>query len=150
MKYVIKNLILFLVGYCAYIAIEVTVRSVSYPIMGICGGLAIVLIDKINDYISWKMDIIIQGVIGSLVITSLELVIGEISLHTSIFPIMWNYSNIPLNYDGVICLPFSMIWILLSLIGIFISDAINYYVFGELPVPYYKCCGKTILRFKER
>ena len=114
-----KNLILFLVGYCAYIAIEVTVRSVSYPIMGICGGLAIVLIDKINDYISWKMDIIIQGVIGSLVITSLELVIGEISLHTSIFPIMWNYSNIPLNYDGVICLPFSMIWILLSLIGIF-------------------------------
>lgn len=145
-----KNLILFLVGYCAYISIEVTVRSVSYPIMGVCGGLAIVIIDKINDYISWKMDIIIQGVIGSLIITSLELIVGEISLHTSIFPIMWNYTNIPLNYDGVICLPFSLLWIFLSLIGIFISDAINYYVFDELPVPYYKCFGKTILRFKER
>ena len=95
-----KNLILFLVGYCAYISIEVTVRSVSYPIMGVCGGLAIVIIDKINDYISWKMDIIIQGVIGSLIITSLELIVGEISLHTSIFPVMWNYSNIsfcPIN-----------------------------------------------------
>ena len=96
------------------------------------------------------MDIIIQGVIGSLIITSLELIVGEISLHTSIFPIMWNYTNIPLNYDGVICLPFSLLWIFLSLIGIFISDAINYYVFDELPVPYYKCFGKTILRFKER
>lgn len=30
------------------------------------------------------------------------------------------------------------------------NDAITYYVFEELPVPYYKLFGKVILRFKEK
>ena len=94
-----KNIVLFLVGYCVYIAIEVTYRGYSHIGMGICGGLAIILIDKINDYISWDTDILIQGSIGSLIITSFELVIGEIALHTDIFPVMWDYSNLPFNFD---------------------------------------------------
>lgn len=52
MKIIIKNILLFLVGYCAYIAIEVTFRGVSYLLMGICAGLAVIIIDKINDCIS--------------------------------------------------------------------------------------------------
>lgn len=145
-----KNIVLFLVGYCVYIAIEVTYRGYSHIVMGICGGLAIILIDKINDYISWDTDILIQGSIGSLIITSFELVIGEIALHTDIFPVMWDYSNLPFNFDGVICLPFSVIWVLLSIFAIFLADAINYYGFNQLPIPYYKCFGKQIFKFRER
>lgn len=52
-----KSILLFLVGYCTYISIEVTYRNISYPIMGICGGLAILLLDKINDNISWNVDL---------------------------------------------------------------------------------------------
>ena len=147
MKILLKNIILFLVGYCTYIAIEVTYRGSSYVLMGICGGLAVVIIDKINNYISWDMDILIQGIIGSVIITFFELVIGEISLKTDLLPMMWNYTNVPLNYDGVICLPFSIIWIGLSIIGIMVADAINYYVFKEFPIPYYKCFGQIIFRF---
>lgn len=150
MKIIIKNILLFLVSYCAYIAIEVTFRGVSYPLMGICAGLAVIIIDKINDYISWDIDIILQGVIGSIVITIFELIIGEISLRTELLPIMWNYSNVSLNFDGVVCVLFSLIWVGLSIIGILIADAINYYIFDESPIPYYKCFGRTILRFKER
>lgn len=150
MKIIIKNIILFAVGYCVYIAIEVTYRGFSYPLMGLCGGLALMIMDKINDYISWDIDIIIQGSIGSIIITFFELIIGEISLRTELLPIMWNYSNVPLNFDGVVCVPFSLIWVGLSIIGILIADAINYYIFGESPIPYYKCFGRTILRFKER
>ena len=150
MRFVNKNILLFLVGYCAYIAIEVTFRGVSYPLMGICAGLAVIIIDKINDYLSWDIDIILQGVIGSIVITIFELIIGEISLTTELLPIMWNYSNVPLNFDGVVCVPFSLIWVSLSIIGILVADAINYYIFGESPIPYYKCFGRIILRFKER
>lgn len=149
MKIIIKNMVLFAVGYCVYIAIEVTYRGFSYPLMGLCGGLALMIMDKINDYISWDVDIIIQGSIGSIIITFFELIIGEISLRTELLPIMWNYSNVPLNFDGVVCVPFSLIWVGLSIIGILIADAINYYIFGESPIPYYKCFGRTILRFKE-
>ena len=150
MKIIIKNIILFAVGYCVYIAIEVTYRGFSYPLMGFCGGLALMIMDKINDYISWDIDIIIQGSIGSIIITFFELIIGEISLHTDFLPIMWDYSNVLLNFDGVICLPFSLIWIGLSIIGILVADTINYYIINIQPCPYYKCMGKVVLKFRER
>lgn len=150
MKIIIKNIILFAVGYCVYIAIEVTYRGFSYPLMGLCGGLALMIMDKINDYISWDIDIIIQGSIGSIIITFFELIIGEISLHTDFLPIMWDYSNVLLNFDGVICLPFSLIWIGLSIIGILVADTINYYIINIQPCPYYKCMGKVVLKFRER
>ena len=61
MKKINKNLILFLFGFMAYITIEVCYRGYSYPLMGVCGGIAILLLDKINNRISWDTDILIQG-----------------------------------------------------------------------------------------
>lgn len=145
-----KNIVLFVVGFMTYITIEVLFRGYSFALMGACGGLAIVILDKINNKLSWNTDILIQALIGSLLITFFELVIGELALHTSLVPVMWDYSDIPLNFDGVICLPFSLAWAGLSLVAVFIADAITYYVFEELPVPYYKLFGKVILRFKEK
>ena len=63
---------------------------------------------------------------------------------------MWNYSNVPLNFDGVVCVPFSLIWVGLSIVGILVADAINYYMLNIQPCPYYKCLGKVIFRLKER
>lgn len=144
----IKNLVLFTVGYCAYIAIEVTYRNISYPIMGVCGGLSIVLLDKINDYVSWDTDILLQGLCGSVLITLFELIIGEIALRTSLLEVMWDYSNVILNFDGVICFPFSIVWMFMSILAIFLADAINYYVFNDTQIPYYKMFGKKIIQFK--
>ena len=145
----LKNLVLFLVGFCSYITIETLFRGYSYWQMGICGGLAIVILDKINDLISWDVDIIIQGTFGSLLITFMELIIGLTQDYFSL-PHMWDYSNMPLNYRGIICVPFMAIWFLLSWVAILLSDCINYYVFEEMPVPYYKLFGKTILHFKKK
>lgn len=112
--------------------------------MGLCGGLLVLLIDPINNRISWDVDLIVQGAIGSAMITSMEFVIGKLS------PVqMWDYSNLPLNIDGIICLPFSLIWIVLSIVAIFVADAINYYVFDEEPVPYYHILGRTV-QFKPK
>lgn len=117
--------------------------------MGVCAGIAILLLDQINNRISWDMGLFWQGAIGSGIITIFELGIGEYVKFLNL-PLMWDYTHIPFNFDGVICLPFSLIWIALSIIGIFIADAINYYVFDELPVPYYKLFGKVIVRYKEK
>ena len=35
---------------------------------------------------------------------------------------VWDYSNLPLNILGQICLPFSIIWYFLSIIGICLDD----------------------------
>lgn len=140
---------MFLVGYCVYIAIEVTIRSYSYPLMGVVAGIAVILLDKINDYISWDIDLLIQASIGSAFITSMEFIIGNMALR-GIVPQMWDYSGLPFNYRGIICLPFSLIWILMSCIAIFVADAINYYIFDDPTVPHYILFGKFVIVFKSK
>lgn len=146
---VFRKVTLFLVGYCAYISIEVTFRGYSYILMGICGGILFMLIDCINDKISWNVDLLAQGCIGSLMITGCELIIGK-TIKALSLPPMWDYSNMLFNYDGIICLEFSVLWVILSIIAVFIADGINYYIFNETPVPHYKLFGKTIITFKTR
>lgn len=148
-KIILKNVVLFGVGGLAYGLIEVIYRQKTYPLMILCGGIAIVLLDKINDHISWDMDILLQGCIGSALITGMEFIIGNLSL-AGVLPKMWDYSNVWMNYKGIICLPFSLIWIVLSICAIMLADAINYYIFDELPIPYYRLFGRVIIRFKEK
>lgn len=148
-KIILKNVVLFCVGGLVYGLIEVIYRQKTYPLMILCGGIAIVLLDKINDHISWDMDILLQGCIGSALITGMEFIIGNLSL-AGVLPKMWDYSNVWMNYKGIICLPFSLIWIVLSICAIMLADAINYYIFDELPIPYYRLFGRVIIRFKEK
>lgn len=145
----VKTVVLFLVGFCIYITIETLFRGYSYALMGICGGLAIIILDKINNKVSWDLDIIIQCSIGSLIVTLMELIIGSLFL-AGYLPVMWDYSSMPMNYRGIICLPFSIAWMFLSFAGILVADSINYYIFEELPIPYYKIFGKTFLTFKKK
>ena len=76
----------------------------------------------------------------------MELIIGKMFL-AGYLPVMWDYSSVPLNYQGIVCVPFSVVWMALSFVAIIVADAINYYVFKEKPVPYYKCFGRVIFRF---
>ena len=145
-----KNIILFTVGFCLYITMEVLFRGYSFPLMGVCAGLVVVLLDKINDHISWDIDILVQCTLGMLMVTIMELIIGTIFQSTNLLPVMWDYSNLPLNFNGIICIPFMVLWMVLSFIAILVADSINYYVFDEKPAPYYKLFGYTIIQFKER
>lgn len=137
----IKKLILFSIGFFLYSLIEVLFRGYTYFTMGILGGIILLLVDSINNKLSWNIDLIWQGIIGSFAITTCELVLGEILKILNISS-MWDYSNMPFNYDGVICVPFSIIWIFISIIGILVADFINYYIFKEKPKPYYSVLGK--------
>ena len=147
-RIILKNTILFLIGFCVYITIEVLYRGFSYPLMGLCAGIAIVILDKVNDLISWDVDVLWQCLFGALLITLMELIIGKMFI-AGYLPVMWDYSSVPLNYQVIVCVPFSVVWMALSFVAIIVADAINYYVFKEKPVPYYKCFGKVIFRFKE-
>ena len=144
-----KNIVLFITGFCIYITSEVLFRGYSYPAMGICGGIAMIILNIINDRISWDLDLLIQTSIGACVITSMELIVGVICKLTN-YPPMWDYTNMPLNFKGIICFPFFLVWVVMSLIGILIADAISYYVYDEPPVPYYKLFGRTIITFREK
>lgn len=142
-KNIFKNIILFITGFCIYITIEVLFRSYSYPLMGLVGGLSLILIDKINDYISWDLPLLLQMFIGGMEVTLLELLSGEFALHILNIR-MWDYSNMWMSMcDDLICPLFSFFWILLAGVGIILADSINYYVIHEETQPYYKIFNKT-------
>jgi uncharacterized membrane protein len=146
---VFRKSVLFIVGFCSYITLEVCFRGYSYPLMGCCGGILLLLLDPINDKMNWDVDLLLYGLIGSIIITTMELTIGEITKFLGYAP-MWDYSNLPLSFDGVICVQFSFLWFLLSILGIFIADAINYYVFEETTLPHYIVFNKLLFTFKEK
>ena len=50
---------------------------------------------------------------------------------------IWDYSTMPLNIFGQICLPFSLAWMGLSGVAIILDDYIRYWFFNE-EKPHYK------------
>lgn len=126
----LKIFILFLIGGFIYVAIELGFRGHSHWTMFLLGGLCFILIGGLNNYIPWEMSIIKQGIIGALIVTSLEFIFGLVlNLYLNLG--IWNYSNMPFNILGQICLPFSIAWFFLSLVAIFADDWLRYVLFKD-------------------
>jgi uncharacterized membrane protein len=104
--------------------------------MIILGGLCFVVVGLINNILPWNMVIELQALIGAVLITSLEFVVGLI-VNVNLGWDIWDYSNAPFNFLGQICLPFSLLWYVLSIIVIFTDDYIRYIFFNEKK-PVYK------------
>lgn len=131
-----KIFILFLIGGMSYCGIEILWRGYTHWTMGILGGFCFIVIGGLNNYIPWKMKLWKQAVIGSLVVTSCELVFGII-LNLFLGLHIWDYSNISFNLLGQICLPFTVLWFFLSVICIFVDDWLRYVLFHEEKPKYY-------------
>lgn len=143
---------IFLLSGSVYYAMEIVFKKShkSHWTMFVLAGLAgAIFIDGLNNLFSYEMDFLLQIFICSTTITIGELIVGLI--WNQDYGI-WNYTNMPFNYMGQICLPFYFLWMLLSAIFIPFLDYIEWKVFDYKPEtpPYYKICNKVIFRFKER
>lgn len=133
---VIKPFILIAIGGLIYSFIEIIYRGYTHWTMVLVGGLAFYLIGRINEHIEWDMPIYKQMAIGSAIITTLEFITGGI-VNLILEWNVWDYSNMPLNILGQICLPFSLIWFFLSFLAIVLDDYLRYWLFNE-EEPHYK------------
>ena len=79
---------------------------------------------------------IAPAVLGMILITTLEFVSGVV-INIILGWNVWDYSGLPLNILGQICLPFCFAWLGLSVVAIFIDDGLRYLIFKE-PLPKYK------------
>lgn len=130
MKQIIKEPILFCVGGMAYNVVEVLYRGYTHWTMFVVGGLCFVLIGLINEIFSWETALWKQMLIGGTVITVVEFVSGCV-VNLLLGWKVWDYSQLPLNVLGQICVPFYFVWVLLSLVGIVLDDMIRWKCFGE-------------------
>lgn len=128
---VCKTAILFVFGGLAYFGLEVLFRGHSHWTMFVLGGFLFLILGELNEgLLEWDAPLIWQGVLGSAIVTGAELVTGMI-LNIWLGLGVWDYSGMPFNYKGQICLPFSILWIFVSIAAIVLDDWLRYWLFGE-------------------
>ena len=130
MRTIFKFLFLGTVFGLVYVLMEYLFRGYSHWSMFLTGGVCGILLDLINEVLDWDTPIWKQMLLGGAMITAVEFVVGEI-LTRGFGLVVWDYSNLPLNIDGVICLAFSLIWCMISPVGIILGDYLRYWLFGE-------------------
>ena len=136
LKIITKYLLLGTIGSIIYMSLEILWRGYTHWTMGVLGGICFICLGLINELLSWETPLVLQMLIGGIIITILEFITGCI-VNLWLGWNVWDYSNLPLNLLGQICLPFSILWYFISAIGIVIDDYIRYIYFDE-EYPRYK------------
>ncbi|BAK99467.1 hypothetical protein OBV_22690 [Oscillibacter valericigenes Sjm18-20] len=136
MKRLVKAAVLAAIGGLTYYGIEWIYKTLvsggrTHWSMAVIGGVMFLLIGSINEFIPWEMPLLLQGIIGSVAITAVELLAG-IYLNLFLKLGIWDYSRMPFNLWGQICLPFSLIWVLLSVVAVILDDWVRYFLWGEV------------------
>lgn len=131
----LKQLILFGIGGTVYLIVEMVWREItgSHPThwaMFLVGGLPFLIVGGINEYFSWEMPFWLQAVIGTFCVLVIELISGCV-LNIWLGLDIWDYSNIPFNILGQVCLPFAIAWVFLVAVAIVMDDYLRYWLFGE-------------------
>lgn len=132
----IKYLILWTIGGFLYFIIENLWRGYSHGSMFVVGGICFILIGLINELLSWETPLWIQMIFAAGIITIVEFIAGCI-LNLYLGLGVWDYSNVPFNLLGQVCLSYFVLWFFLSLAGILIDDYLRYWIFDEKK-PQYK------------
>lgn len=126
----VRPLVLWCIGGLLYVLCELVFRGRSHWTMFLVGGLCFWLIGLINEVIPWDMPIWQQCIIGALIITAVEFAAGCV-INIWLGWQVWDYSGLPFNILGQICLPFTVLWSLLAAAGIILDDYLRFLLFDE-------------------
>lgn len=126
------ELLLFLIGGFVYMCIEILWRGYTHWSMFVLGGICFVIMGLLNEYkIQWHWCLLRQSVVSAVIVTIFEFFTGCI-VNLWLKWNVWNYSTLPFNLYGQICLYFFLLWIPLSMIGIILDDWIRYILYFHL------------------
>ena len=99
--------LLFAFGGSVYVGLEVLFRGRSHGSMFLAGGSCFLLLSRLRG-----IKLPVRGILGSGIITGVELLTG---LLVNRDHRVWDYRDLPMNYRGQICLPFSLLWVPVSI-----------------------------------
>jgi len=105
-----KTVCLFALGGGGYVALELLWRGRSHYSMFCLGGGCFLAIGALDRRLP-RLSPGVRAVLGSLLCTAGELATGL--LVNRDFRV-WDYRDLPLNFRGQICLPFTLLWVPLS------------------------------------
>ena len=115
---------LFALGGGIYVGMELLWRRRSHVSMFAAGGICFLLLGKIRGS---GMPDPMKPVAGAGMITLVELAAG---LLVNRDHRIWDYRALPGNFQGQICLPFSLLWIPVSWLGMKLYALTGKYTFS--------------------
>lgn len=107
-----QHIFAFLMGFFLYSLIEIVSRGYTHWTMALTGGAVLMLMNCITGL--RKISLLRCCFTGCLLITCAELAVG-IADNLIMGWVVWDYSRMPLNFLGQICLPFSALWFLVGI-----------------------------------
>ena len=108
-----KGCVLFTLGGGAYVGLEKLWRGRSHGSMFLAGGSCFVLLGRLRGKLR-RLAVPVRGLACSGIITAVELATGLVFNRDYR---VWDYRDLPVNFWGQVCLPFSLLWMPLGLGG---------------------------------
>ena len=112
---------LFTAGGCGYMTLELLWRGWSHGSMFLAGGSCFLLLGKLNR-VQPRLPLPFRALTGAGIITMVELLAGLLANRDYA---VWDYRRVPANFHGQICLPFSLLWIPISIGAMFLYDTLD-------------------------
>lgn len=109
-----KRISLFLTGGVVYPSLEILCRGRTDFSMAVAGGLCLCLIDRVCNHQLRFQPLAVRCAAGSGVITTVEFATG-ILVNVILKLDVWDYSQLPMNVMGQVCMPFSLLWCVLTI-----------------------------------
>lgn len=130
LQFLYKHFFLFIIGGSLYYSIEILFRGYSHWTMLLAGGLIFLYADHQNElrpqnYPFWKQVLKVWGLA-----LSIEFFTGCI-VNLRLGWRVWDYSNLPMNILGQVCLPFALLFLPLCAAAIILDDYLCYWIFHE-------------------
>ena len=110
------------VGYCL---LEILWRGFTHPSMAIAGGVSFVAIAYIQKAFK-PLRFIYRCIIGGLTVSVIEFLFGFV-FNIVLKRNVWDYTMMPFNLFGQICLLYTVLWCFVSAPMLILSDLLRQY-----------------------
>lgn len=130
MKKVSEYLFLWALGGTVYYSLEMVFRGFSHWTMFVLGGICLVFFTVQGQMLHWEDPMWRQILRCTVFVVSAEFITGII-VNKWFQLAIWDYSTMPLQLFGQICLPFAILFSGLCAVGIWLGGNLLYWLYGE-------------------
>lgn len=130
MKRLSEYLFLFVTGGTAYYGFEIVFRGFSHWTMFLLGGICLIFCAQQGIWTRWREPLWKQVGWCIIFVTACEFITGII-VNKFLGWNVWDYTGLPFQIMGQICLPFIIIFSGLCAVGILLSGYVLCYIYGE-------------------